>query len=179
MASKGKNSTKKLVNKKVDNVHTSFREDGLKIIKVFVCVLIFLGIFYFLTVYLTNRDTNNTSSSKEVGEAVIQYEEILAGSSFSIDEDEYIVLYYDKSIEELKSNIMSLVSDYEAKEDHLSLYTVDMSSAFNKKFVSDESNNNPASVADLKISDSTLIKFKNGKVVDYIEKYDNIKLYLD
>lgn len=176
MANKKRKNNK--MYKKIDNVDTSFKEESFKVVKVLAIVLIFLGIFYLLTVYLINKDTSSSSTEKEVSEATIQYEEILAGSSFSINDSEYLVLYYDKSSDELKSNITNLISSYKEKDEHLSIYTVDMSSAFNKNFIASSSNKSPDSVSELEISDTTLIKFKDGKVVDYIENYDNINIYL-
>lgn len=177
MANKKKKTTKS-VNKKLDNVNTSFKEEGFKVLKILISVLVFFGIFYLLTVYLTNRDTSDTTSSEEVNDVVIQYEEILAGSSFSVDKDEYLVVYYDKSSEELKSDMTTLISNYEGKEEHLSIYTVDMSSAFNKEFISNQSNKTPNNISELEINGSTLIKFSNGNVVDYVEGYDSIAAYL-
>lgn len=148
-----------------------------KALKLLIIVLVIFGIFYLLTAYIINKDNKKDNSSKD--EVEIQYKEILAGSSFSIDDNEYYVLYYDKSNEELKSDIDLLISEYETKEDKINIYTVDMSNSFNKHVVSDSSNMGPTSASELKINGTTLIKFSDKKVVDYIENYDMIKEYLN
>lgn len=175
MAKKKTNNKKKMYKAEI-TTNTSFKESISKIIKILVIVLIIFGIFYLLTVYLTNR--KESSSKRIVSEAIIQYEEILAGSSFNMKSDEYIVIYYDKSNDDLKSNITNYITNYQDKENHLSLYTVDMSSAFNNKFNSSESNDHPSIVNDLKINGPTLIKFINHDAADYIEGVSEIENYL-
>lgn len=183
MAKQRKKTTNNKKNRynNIDIVNTSFKEESWKVIKTLVIVLIFLGCFYLFTTYIVNKNSNSSTNdtNKSSSDAVIQYQEIIAGTSFDIDKDEYLVLYYDKSIDNLKSDITSLISDYEAIDSNVSIYTVDMSSAFNKKFAADEdSNKNPNGVDDLRIVGPTLIKFSNGKVDNYIEGYDSIREYL-
>ncbi|MBQ2639721.1 MAG: hypothetical protein IJF92_03055 [Bacilli bacterium] len=168
-------SIKKNNKKKTNNVS----KEIYSIVKLLVIVLVILGIFYFLTVYITSKKENKYVKEEKTGNVDISYQEILAGSSFNIDEEEYIVIYYDMSDKDLKSNITTSISKYESKEKHLPIYTVNMSSAFNKKYNSSESNNNPSSLEELSISGPTLIKFSNNEVNEYIESYDNIKEYLD
>lgn len=161
--------------KKDLTTNTSYSDSISKIVKTLVVVLIIFGIFYLLTVYLTNRKSN---TKKTVSEAVIQYDEIIAGTSFNMKNDKYLVVYYDYSNDEVKSSITTAISSYQDKDDHMKVYTVDMSSAFNNKFSSDVSNTNPSSVNDLKIAGPTLIKFEKNKVSDYIEGTSEIENYL-
>ena len=165
---------------KVDNKNNkkktnNISKEALSIIKLLVIVLVVLGIFYLLTVYITSKKENKYVKEEKTGNVDIGYQEILAGSSFNIDEDEYIVIYYDMSDKDLKSKITTAISKYESKDKHLPIYTVNMNSAFNKKYNSDNSNNNPSSLEELSINGPTLIKFSNKEVEEYIENYDNIK----
>jgi len=168
-----KKNDKRIVNFGSGNVDEVY--NGLKMLLI---VLVILGIFYLLTAYIINKDSKK-DSSKSNEDVEIQYKEILAGSSFSMSDSEYFVLYYDKSNEDLSSDIDSLISNYEVKEDAISLYTVDISNSFNKNIVSDSSNIEPVSASELKINGTTLIKFSDKKVIDYIESYDMIKEYLN
>lgn len=166
------------MHQKVDSMETSFSVEFGKIIKIFLAVFVFLAIFYFLTVYLLQRDTTSSVVDTTPSEADIQYQEILAGSSFSMNDDHYLVLYYDMSDESLRSSYTSMISSYEDLDDYLPIYTVDMSSAFNKKYSSDTSNSSVQNLDDLQISGPTLIEFNNGSVSDYIEGETAISEFL-
>ena len=96
-----------------------------------------------------------------------------------MDDNRYYVLYYDMSSDELKSAYTNMVSTYEDKDEHVPVYTVDMSSTFNKQFVSDSSNPSVQSVDNLKISGPTLIEINQGKVVNYVEGIDAISDVLE
>lgn len=166
-------------NKNNKKVEKKDNNEVFKIIKTLVIVLVVLGIFYLLTVYITSKKEDKYVKEETTGSADIGYQEILAGSSFSIDDNEYIVVYYDMSDDKLKSDITTLISSYESNKDHLPIYTVNMNSAFNKKYKGSNSNTKPNSLEELSINGPTLIKFNNKEVEDYIENYDNIKGYLE
>ena len=71
-----------------------------------------------------------------------------------------------------------MISTYEDDESHDPIYTVDMSSTFNKKYTSDKSNKNVEKLEDLQISGPTLIEFEDGEVTEYIEGEDAIREHL-
>lgn len=87
--------------------------------------------------------------------------------------DEYYVLFDDFS--NLKND--SYVSYLTGKSD-IKVYKVDLSKPENKVFKSEESNKNAKRASELKINDVTLIRIKNGKIVNYIESSDKIEEYL-
>lgn len=177
MAKKKTQNKQKNISKQIDNMSNSNKE-WMKIVRILLIVFCFLGIFYLLTVYITNNSGDSTSSTKENDstETEIQYDKILAGSSFSLNDSEYLVIYYDNSDEELSSEISTQLSTYSGE---YNVYTVDLSSAFNKKFISDgEVNRSPKDVSELSLNSPTLIKFKDGVVVDYVESIDSIVEYL-
>ena len=63
---------------KVDSMQTSFSIGFGKVVKILVAVFVFFIIFYFLTVYLLERDTSSATVDTTPAEADIQYQEILA-----------------------------------------------------------------------------------------------------
>ena len=80
---------------KIDSIDSSFSSEMFKVVKVLIAVLVFLAVFYFLTVYLLERDDSSSSTIDTTpAEADIQYQEILAGNSFSMNDDHYFVLYF-------------------------------------------------------------------------------------
>ena len=174
MAKSKKNNVKKEVDKKIEQVDSGVEKNIFNILCIVFGVLVFLSVFYFITVSIVSDDSEE---SEEV-ETTIQYEKILAGSSFNMKDNEYLVVYYDFTDEEL-TDLDSAIYSY-SSSDETRIYTVDMSNAFNLKFVAEkESNKSPKSVNDLAIDGPTLIKFKDGKVTKYIEDSEEIIKYLD
>ena len=164
------------MHQKVDSMSSSFSSEFSKVIKILFVIILVLVIFYFLTVYILEKgDDTSTVINTTPSEADIQYQEILAGNSFSMKDDHYYVLYYEMSSDNLKSIYTNIITTYEDKENHDSIYTVDMSSAFNNKFISDISNPKVNKIDELKIAEPTLIEFEDGNVINYIEGEDLIK----
>ncbi len=175
-----KNSVKhRNIDKKIDRMGSNFSENWTHVLFVVLGVFIFLGIFVLLTVYITNKNSTTTETDTDDSTSTtIQYEEILAGSSFSMNKEEYLVLYYDMSDESLATELASKVMDYQNSA-QLSLYTVDLSSAFNQKYVTEnDSNLSPTKASELKVKNPTLIRFSNGTVAEYIEGEESISNYL-
>ena len=173
--------TEVIERKKINNVSVTDSDIWSKVIIVCVIICVFCA-FYFLTVFISKDDsssTNSNSSNKKTTETTnISYDEILLGRSFSMEDGEYLVLYYDKDDSDLSSEMSSALSTYNNKDSHLKVYTVDMSDALNSSFTSDEANHDAKDASEMKISGPTLIKFNNNKIDDYIEGKDEITDYL-
>ncbi len=163
--------------KKENNSKLSVDKDIRGVLITIGVVFLFITVFYFISLYLNNSDSIDYSSTE--GEAYIQYDEILAGSSFTINEGEYIVVYYDKMNEEYASNLYSTIANYQLLDDSLRIYSVDMSDDINKNYLADESTLDVDNVNDLKINDATLIKFNNGEIVESVTSSDSIVEYLN
>src|SRR5699024_8628757 len=112
----------------VDSMSSSFSLEVGKVVKLFIVIILVFVVFYFLTVYILEKgDSSSAIVATTPAEADIQYQEILAGNSFSMRDDHYYVLYYDMSSDDLKSTYTNIVSTYEDKDDHYAIYTADMS----------------------------------------------------
>ena len=179
---KKKNTTKS--NKKSKNVQTRkevlnnsiYESDNSNVIKCVVIVLVILLVMYLLTVLILKKSSTDYIS-KEDEKTAIQYSEILAGTSFNKDDEEYLVLFYDTTADNA-SAYGNMISTYEAKDSHLPIYYVNLANTMNKSINSSESNKDAKDASELKISQSTLIKFSNGGIVDYVEGQDSINEYL-
>lgn len=144
-----------------------------------LCVLAILGLFYLLAVHITEKNDTSGADPEEEETISDDYSEILLGSSFNRSEKEYLVVYYDYDNQDIKSTLTTSILDYTSKDDNLTVYKVDMSNVFNNSYVTEEeTNKEPSSVDELKINGPTLIKFKNNKVVDYVEGLEQVKEYL-
>lgn len=177
MAKGRKKSTRKKESKKIEEIN-NFDGDILNKVFVALAVLLFLLAFYFLTIHITNKNKSE-ENKEEKTETTVSSSKIILGRSLSMNKKEYLVLFYDTSDEETNNTYSELYSNYKAKNE-MSIYYVDMSSAFNKKYVTDgESNKNPTTESELSINGPTLIRVSDKKVVDYVEGQDSISEYLN
>ncbi len=171
--SKGKRGTRKVKNNNSKRIEEVISDDSTLMDKFFIvaAVILFLLCFYILTVYITNKNSDDTKEEEEKT-VEISKDEIVLGSSLSMKGD-YYVIYYNKG----NDTIEEIIKNYGGE---LSLYKVDMSNAFNKKYAtSEESNKSPSKVSEFKINGPTLIKVSNKKVVNYIEGEDEIRTILN
>ena len=173
---------KKKVNSKKEVVNTSeitdFDSNVWHHIRVGSIIIIIFCLFYFVTFLITRDDTKKEEDNTNT-DSGFSYSEIMVGRSFSIDEGDYYVLYYDFTDDETSSTYRSMMNTYKGKENSLAIYSVNMGEGLNKKYVSDASNPNPTSAAEIKINGPTLIHFSNHNVVEYIEGEDAIRGHLE
>lgn len=156
-------------NKKEVEVETTL--ESKKVIKMLIVMAITFGLFYLITIGILSKK----ESAVKKYDPTIQYKKILVGESFTKKKGEYLVLYYNSKVDNM-DDIHTMLETYNEKKDKIYLYTVDMSEALNKKYISDESNREVTKAEDLKIAGTTLIHFKDKKVVEYIT--DGIDTYL-
>jgi len=156
------------------DIHSNdFRNGMAKVVKTVLIVIIFLGLFYLLTVFILNKDNSKvTDSSKRNG-----YNEILVGSSFSLPYDEYFVLYYESDSDQY-ANIVNIVENYAYSNNELPLFTADLTDGFNKNYVADEAILTVFDASDLRFSDITLVKYGNHSIIDFVVGIDNVQNYL-
>ena len=180
MAKKKNTNKKKITNKKSIVVEEEMDNNQLyEKIAMVLGILIFIVLFYLLTLYITNKHTEkDKTDDKTTTEATISYDDISLGTSLSMSDSEYLVIYYDKSNEELVNNYTSLINDYKSKENSLKIYTVDMSNPLNKTDTTKDVNTTPLSEDELVIKGPTLIKVSDKAVLQYIEG-DDIVSYFD
>lgn len=169
--------TKKKIKKNVKSVKKEiedkkFSGEAKHILIVSLSVLLFLGLFYLITVVILNDNTSK--SNDDVIEAEFQRDEILIGTSFSVKDSEYFVLYYETDDEEVGGDLTSLVSTYRSSNAKPYVYTVDMSNALNSAFNSDDANRNATKPSELAIDGPTLIRFVDGEIAEYIEGVEKI-----
>ncbi|MBR4618244.1 MAG: hypothetical protein IKO49_02960 [Bacilli bacterium] len=173
--SKSKNNRTKL-SKEHKKIMEQYETENLsvkKVIIVIVTIILMFGVFYLLTIGILRKKPKTTF----VSNASIQYSEILAGESFTQNEKEYLVLFYDSTKEDSEKN-HTIIANYKSKKNGLTIYTVDMHEGLNKNYTSaSEDNINAKEASELKISKTTLIHFKDNKIIEYIT--ENIEQYLN
>lgn len=164
---------KKITTKKVESVKKN--SEFSVMVKVALIVLAIFGFFFLLTFILVG---DYGSKKEDETETAIQYEEIVAGASFKMNAEQYLVVYYDTTSDEA-NEILNSIYTYKYSTEPLTVYTVDLSNAINKYAVSEKSNKSPKSAKDLAINGPTIIRFKKGSVREYIEGKDKVIDYLN
>ena len=141
------------------------------IIVTVVVVLVVAVLFYLLSVYITNKP-----DKVRIAEGSISYEQISAGSTFSMSDKKYLVIFYNR---DNGGDIITAVSNYKSKDKALPVYYVDYNDAINASIVSKDSSNPKATKAsELKVKNPTLIEISNGSISQYIEGEDKVIDYL-
>ena len=161
-----RNKNKEVYNKK-DEVTSG--------VKTIIGVILFVLVFYACAIGLDSLgvfDKSYEAPTKE--ETEFDYNFILVGSVFNRSEKTYYVLFDDFN-EYSENAYVKYLSD---KTSDVRIYKVDMSLSENKSHMGSETNKKASNPSDLVISDVTLIKIKNGKIVDYIESNDKVSSYL-
>lgn len=166
-----KNKRKNLIDKQYKGSESS--NEIIKFLKIAIGVLLVLAIVYFGFGFITGEFKFKEEKKKE---AVIQYSEILAESTFKQSENDYYVLYYDFK-EETSTLIEAISGDLSQKG---TIYKVDLSKGFNKNYISKNGKPKatPKDAEELTVVDPTLIEIKNKKVVKFITGKNNIKNYV-
>ncbi len=133
-----------------------------QIIIIMVVILSVILIFYGITVLVSNKKDDSES---DISDTVIQYEEILVGEIFKQNGSEYYILAYDDTSD--GQNYKSEINTYMTKENSIKTYFIDLTNAFNKKYVADESNfENEFPI----FNETTLLKIVDGSIVEIYEE---------
>ena len=146
---------------------SEFKGTGKRVVIILICVALLFGLMYFLTTRILSKEVTKKRKQSEVTESSIQYEKILAGESFTMDQEEYYVVYYDSTDTELSKTISTYQSDKK-----------DLSDGMNKKYKTD-GDVDTSSIENLKVKNPTLVHFKNKEVVDTITDENEIEDYLN
>lgn len=178
---KGRRSNYKKKNKKIETPvveEKSFEDNLLHYLKVATAIILIFALFYFVA-FLITRDKTEAEEEEEKKDSGFTYTEIMAGRSFSMDDSEYYVLFYDSSDEDNAPTYRSLAITYRNSEGAIPIYTVDMNKGLNKSYASEESNTNPGSASELKVNGPTLMKISGKTLALYVEGEESIKGYID
>ena len=167
---------KRKKNTRKENVLDSFDYELKGKLIVVLVVLLFLGCFYGLTLYITNKN-NPKTDDKDTSET-FNYNNIVIGRSFDMKDEDYLVLYYDGTDEDISSTYSSLMSGYKGGDGHYPIYYVNMGDGINKFKASDTSNSGATNIDELAIAGPTLIHFSNGAIIEYVEGEEAITSYL-
>ena len=166
-------------NKMKNNSVFSSDNEMAKLILLIVIVAIAFAIFYVITLFVVKKDEKETPTAEQTTEATIQYQKILVSNVLSQKENEYYVLAYkndDKYVESYKNNLTYYAM---TKEDSVPYYYIELDNSFNKSFIAEKSKLNVENSKDIRFSQTTLLRIKDGKIISTYEGKDNIVGKLD
>ncbi len=158
-------------NKKVEKVETT-KLEYKTVIKTSITILIIFGIFYLITGLVTGEINFDGEP-----EPTIQYGEILAGETLSRPEENYLVVYFDSTSDNI-TTLHTLLYNYQLVPESLKYYTVDMAKALNQIYKADTSVLSVATSAELKINGTVMVEVKDGVIVNTWDNEDKVIDYL-
>ena len=152
-----------------------------KIIKITIGVVLILALVYFITALATGEIKFGKDEEETVEETSIQYEEIIAGQILNRSQDEYYVLLFNFT-DTFASYYLSLKDSYLQNDSALPFYIVDLEKHINKDIVAETESDykaNLSSLSDLKVTNPTILKVKNHKVIKNITGRENILKFFE
>lgn len=141
-----------------------------KLIKIVLIVTAIIVVFYGVTVVVTEKaDEATKEANKEKVE--IQYDSIMIGSMLNINGSFYVLIEDTDDIR--LSEYTTMIQTIKANDDAPTIYTADLSSGFNKSYLSDKSNYD-SKMDSFKVTGTTLVKIEDHEIVDVYDNYDDI-----
>ena len=176
---KKKDYKKKIEKEKQDLKDFKEKNQGINI-KTFIYITIgVIGFFALMLVFTKIKTGEWNIFTKENGikySAEVQNIKILCGSVLNREDKEYYVLAYNMQ-EDSASLYETVVEKYKEGKDTLPLYKLDLANSRNN-ICKGDSLNITNDVTTLKLSIPTLIKVKDGKIIENYTNYDSIKNHL-
>lgn len=160
--------------KKVNIKGEDSQDEVTKAIRIFVIVIVVLGLTYFISGIVTGE----IKLGNQLEKAIIQYDEILIGTSFTQRPTEYYVLMYNYDNDSNAEDYKSYITSYEKTDNALKVYYTNLNVSLNKMYISDDINYHPTKASEIRINDTTLIKISNGQLSLFITGKDNVIKYL-
>lgn len=156
--------------KRKEKFYTEEQKEIFKFFKILFCLIVIIALLYLFTVKVVNKEGNYKRTNKS-GE--IQYESIYLGTLLSKADSEYYVIILDES--DVANNLYtSRVTEYKSKTNHLPIFKADLSNELNKSFIANNSSYNKDNMDNFKVSGTTLVKVKEGKIQKFIESKEDI-----
>ena len=137
------------------------------------CVVGFVFLMFVFTKIKTGEWHLFTKENSKIYTAEVQDEKILCGSILNRSDSEYYVLAYEMK-EDSSSLYNSIAERYNNSISKVKLYKLDFSNSRNN-ICKGDSINITNDVASLKLTMPTLVKIKDGKIIENYKSYDEIK----
>ena len=144
-----------------------------------VCVLIIIIGTYFITaIFMTKEigskkeDSNENTESSNSGLSLSYYNLILAGDTFNVSSDKYMVLFFSEK--DSHDYLKNAFKAYDSNDNTIKLYKVNIDEPINSFVKGKEKNEAASSIKELSITGDTLVTIENGRIVSYVDVEDDI-----
>ena len=155
--------------------NNSSSDELSKLIKIVLIVTAIIIVFYGVTVVVTNK-AKEVQEKKNKQAAEIQYDSIMVGSMLNIDGSYYVLI---EDADDIRlSEYTTLLQTIQANDDAPTIYTADLTSSFNKEYLSDKSNYD-SNMENFRVTGTTLVRVSNHKITDVYDSHDEITKKLD
>lgn len=139
-----------------------------KLVKIILIVTGIIIVFYLVTVVVTEKAKEASDKSEQ---AEIQYDSITIGSMLEINGSFYVLIEDSDDIR--LSEYTTFIQTIKANPDAPTIYTADLDSSFNKKYLSDKTNYE-SDMSKFRVKGTTLVRIKDHKITNVYDNYDSI-----
>lgn len=151
-------------------------KDELKKLMMFILIVIaILAIFYGITLLATSKNKESEPEEEKDYSTVIDYDTILVSDIYNQSSSAYYVLAVMPN-DDNADTYNSKLNQYMKKDESLKVYTVDLSSAFNKKYIGEESDFTGKYPI---FKETTLLKIENNTIIEEYQGNEEIKTILN
>ena len=165
---------KQIKNKKKNETQVVSGNEMINLIKIILIVCAVLLVFYFITVLVNKKDKETYTENTN---ATIQYNKILVGQILNRTETDYYVLV-EKENDQYIDLYNYYLSNYIGENKKFKYYTVDLSDVFNGNHIGEQTLLT-GNVSEFKFVNSTLLRVKNGSIIESYDTRDSIVSYLE
>lgn len=154
---------KKEVKQVIEKIPLSAEVKNL--LKLVLWIVIILIPIFVITYALTRTEREVPLPDEEIR---IQYDEILLSRLLVQGESEYHVLVYDQD-DNFLPLYMTIIQGYKMEDDSSAIFIASMNEGLNRMFIAEESNTHVTDINDLRISEVTLFRIRNNRIVSVHE----------
>ncbi len=165
-----KEANLKVARKQLYYSNNNENDEFSKLFKIVLIVTAIIIVFYGVTVVVTNK-ADEAKKEAESQDVDIQYDSIMIGSMLNIDGSFYVLIADNDDIR--LNEYSTMIQTIKANEDAPSIYTADLSSAFNREFLSDKPNYE-SDLDKFKVKGTTLVKVDDHEIDDVYDNYNDI-----
>lgn len=145
-----------------------------KLLKIILIVTGVMIVFYGITTLITKKvnAVKTAKLGKSSEKVTVQYDSVIIGSMLKMDGHYFVLI--EKKDDDHSSEYDTLLKSIAANDESPKIYTADLSSSFNTKYLDKESNFD-SDLTKFKVKDTTLVEVEDHKIKDTFDSYDSIK----
>ncbi len=157
---------------KINNTSTD-QDELQRFVKILSGLIVIIIALFLFTKYVVN-DGDARIPERQLQEGVIVDNNVVAGTMFNRPDKEYYVFTFS-----LKSPFtqyyLNKVQQFMDNDKNLTMYLLNTDNELNKPYITDGDYTKSKTIDNLVLKEFSLIKIKNGKIVEYITETEKVK----